>query len=123
MRPVAALAFALLLGCRGASDTTANDTPVPPKTGARPPPKAPPPTPTPGVTIEGDGKGGYRVKGGSKMKGSPAACTAYKKCCTAPGLSLFCGMLEATESTCEGALKQVKQYAKEAHVKTPAGCD
>jgi hypothetical protein len=118
------LVFIIATGCKDASDTSATATTSAPKTAAKPAPTShASSSPSGDVTIEGDGKGGFHVKGGSHLKGSAHACKAYKTCCSQKDLSLFCGMLEATEKGCEGALTQVKQYAKEARIRTPAGCD
>jgi hypothetical protein len=124
MRSVIAVSFVVALAsCRGSSDAPdASTTPAASNdaTSAKTPkPRAPS---SGGVTIEGDGKGGYHVRGGSKLKGSARACAAYKACCAGRELSLFCGMLEATEKDCEGALTQVKSYASEAKIQLPAGC-
>jgi hypothetical protein len=119
-----ALALALLgfLGaCRASSDDAVTTAAPTAKPSARPTPSA---RATAGdVTIEGDGKGGYRVRGGSQLKGSARACAAYKSCCSARDLSLFCSMLEATEKDCDAARQKVKSYAAEAKIRLPAGCD
>lgn len=128
MRIVAAALLAplgLLPACGGRADapdagaTTAKTQKV-----ATPPPTAPRPSSPPGdTTIESDGHGGYRVKGGSRLKGDAKSCTAFKACCASRELSLFCGLTEAAETDCAVALRKVKQYATEARVRRPVGCD
>ncbi len=119
------IALVLLASCRATSDEPdASPTSAPTAKATTRPTSAPRPTSAAGdVTIEGDGKGGYRVRGGSKLKGGARACAAYKSCCSSRDLSLFCSMLEATEKDCETATKKVKAYAAEAKIPRPAGCD
>jgi hypothetical protein len=75
------------------------------------------------TTIEGDGRGGYKVKGGGHLTGDARACAAFKACCSAHDLSLFCALTESAETDCATALRKVKQYATEAKVRRPAGCE
>jgi hypothetical protein len=74
------------------------------------------------VTIQYNPNGGSKVDG-APLHGDPKVCGALKSCCTVPALSLFCGMSQAsTGGDCAKSLKEVRQYATEAHVATPAGC-
>jgi hypothetical protein len=131
--PLAVASLALVGACRASGD--AGDAPATGATSSTSstssaPTAGPAPSVRPsarggagGVTIEGDGKGGYRVRGGTKMKGDARTCAAYKACCSARDLSLFCGMLEATEKDCSSALQKVRSYASEAKIRPPAGCE
>jgi len=69
------------------------------------------------------GPGGKSQVDGAPLRGDPKVCAAFKSCCTAPDLGLFCGMTQAANNgDCAKSLKEVKAYAREAHVSTPAGC-
>jgi hypothetical protein len=101
------------------------DAPPPARTQQRA--AAPPPNtakaPAPGVTIRYDPDGGRaQVSGGKPMTGDPKACAAFRTCCGAPSLALFCGLTEASESDCTKAHRAVKAYIKESGARAPSGC-
>jgi hypothetical protein len=74
------------------------------------------------ITITMGGDGGYKVSGANPMKGKPADCAAFKACCTAPRMSLACGLIHSTEQDCTKALKSVRNMMKENGTTPPAGC-
>jgi hypothetical protein len=79
-------------------------------------------SPTGAVTVHYDPGGRAKVDG-APLHGDPKACAAFKTCCGVPALSLFCGLSQVkNEGDCAKSLKEVRAYADEAHVATPAGC-
>jgi hypothetical protein len=78
--------------------------------------------PTSAVTVHYDPGGKAKVDG-APLHGDPKVCAAFKTCCGVPALSLFCGLSQVkNEGDCAKSLKEVRAYADEAHVATPAGC-
>ncbi len=75
-----------------------------------------------GVTITLGPNGEATVSGADDMTGDPKACAAFKACCAARELSLFCGMTRASETDCGKALAAVRAQIDETKLKPPPGC-
>jgi len=74
------------------------------------------------ITITAGPDGGMVVSGGNPLKGDPKSCAAYRACCSAPSMGLYCGLLQSTDSDCAALLPKARAYLKETNEKPPAGC-
>jgi hypothetical protein len=76
--------------------------------------------PSAAVTISMGPNGKTQVNG-APLHGDPKTCAAFKACCAAPDLQLFCGLSQATNNgDCAKSLADARNYAKERGVNTPA---
>ena len=113
------LAFLLLVlhGC-GTSDPTSTSAP---KGTASTPKLSPPPATSKGITVSLGPNGQATVQGAAALHGDPKVCAAFKRCCTAPDMSLFCALSQDTEGgDCAKLLAKARQYAKEARINSAA---
>jgi hypothetical protein len=77
-------------------------------------------SPSAAVTISMGPNGKTQVNG-APLHGDAKTCAAFKACCAAPDLQLFCGLAQAANNgDCAKSLTEARAHAKERGVNTPA---